>query len=455
MRVVNSFKGNYLIILLLVSLLSSNVSASVVSDNDGSAFITKSEFDSLKNNFQTEINQYNTSIDSKIDLAISQYLAGIKADKKLNLVNIYDSLGGNNIKFGFPDIAPTATPSTGIALFFENGDKFGVGILVGPGGSSARYGIMDPNHSFWNNYNDSHFKLGQFIKYVDYDGKKFLDRYVKGAIQAVWSGGWWTGNTSTSKDSTVRAPFGNGAQKLNVPISVVSYYNCDFYNGVYRDRKDIDLDLSLWTSAYDISTGGNKVFISTTNYENVDKFQETWPNMTATGPFYNGTTTSDGTIHDTGDCTLLDLNIYNWTIDTAQKYESLTPGFYNRKQYSNSLYGGVQFFKATKTGKVKIEALKFTRSSSGTVYFAIKSSSFDNQEALKGDVKFDKIEGCAVSSSSDNRYSATAGDTVKLEFDVVEGKTYYIKCQPSTTKNASNTLYCGMANGATIELTYE
>ena len=55
--------------------------AAVVSDNDGSAFITKAEFDSLKNNFQSQIDQYNTSIDSKIDGAIASYLAGISITK--------------------------------------------------------------------------------------------------------------------------------------------------------------------------------------------------------------------------------------------------------------------------------------------------------------------------------------------------------------------------------------
>ena len=54
--------------------------AAIVSDNDGSAFITKAEFDSLKNNFQSQIDQYNTSIDNKIDGAIAAYLAGIKVE---------------------------------------------------------------------------------------------------------------------------------------------------------------------------------------------------------------------------------------------------------------------------------------------------------------------------------------------------------------------------------------
>ena len=56
-----------LVALCLVLLLSIESFAAVVSDNDGSAFITKAEFDSLKNDFQSQIDQYNSSIDSKIE----------------------------------------------------------------------------------------------------------------------------------------------------------------------------------------------------------------------------------------------------------------------------------------------------------------------------------------------------------------------------------------------------
>ena len=67
--------------LFLVVLMSIESFAAVVSDNDGSAFITKAEFDSLKNNFQAQLDAYNTGIDSKIDSAIASYLAGIKTLK--------------------------------------------------------------------------------------------------------------------------------------------------------------------------------------------------------------------------------------------------------------------------------------------------------------------------------------------------------------------------------------
>ncbi len=75
--------------LFLVVLMSINTFAAVVGDNDGAAFITKAEFDSLKNNFQAQIDQYNTSIDSKIDGAIASYLSGISVVKKesINIIN--------------------------------------------------------------------------------------------------------------------------------------------------------------------------------------------------------------------------------------------------------------------------------------------------------------------------------------------------------------------------------
>ncbi len=65
------------IVLLLVLLFSIKSFAAVVGDNDGAAFITKAEFDSLKNDFQSQLDTYNSSIDNKIDGAIASYLAGV------------------------------------------------------------------------------------------------------------------------------------------------------------------------------------------------------------------------------------------------------------------------------------------------------------------------------------------------------------------------------------------
>ena len=75
-----------IVILLMLAVESF---AAVVSDNDGSAFVTKQEFESLKEDFTKQIDNYNISIDNKIDGAIASYLAGIKLSNKTSFEPFY------------------------------------------------------------------------------------------------------------------------------------------------------------------------------------------------------------------------------------------------------------------------------------------------------------------------------------------------------------------------------
>ena len=68
--------GKKALCLIFAFLLCINSFAAVVSDNDGTAFVTKAEFEALKQNFADQVTNYNDSIDSKIDGAIASYLAG-------------------------------------------------------------------------------------------------------------------------------------------------------------------------------------------------------------------------------------------------------------------------------------------------------------------------------------------------------------------------------------------
>ena len=70
-----------IIVLLLIFVFSIKVFAAAVSDNDGASFITKAEFDSLKNEFQKQLNDNNRNIDSKIENAVSSYIAGLNSEK--------------------------------------------------------------------------------------------------------------------------------------------------------------------------------------------------------------------------------------------------------------------------------------------------------------------------------------------------------------------------------------
>ena len=100
---MNEFKRVIICIVLILIFICDSIFAVTVSDNDGSAFITKAEFDSLKSNFQNQINQYNSSIDNKIDSAIASYLAGIKTETETDINCLIDSEGvyGNKMKMSW------------------------------------------------------------------------------------------------------------------------------------------------------------------------------------------------------------------------------------------------------------------------------------------------------------------------------------------------------------------
>ena len=80
-----------LLTFLCIALYTSTFAA-IVSDEDGPAFVTKSEFESLKSNLERQVERYNTAIDNKIDGAIARYLDGIVYDKNYKLTNMYDKL---------------------------------------------------------------------------------------------------------------------------------------------------------------------------------------------------------------------------------------------------------------------------------------------------------------------------------------------------------------------------
>ena len=99
--------------ILAITLFCINSFAAIVADNDGGAFVTKAEFDNLKIEFENQISRYNNSIDSKIDGAIANYLAGVRIpsprqeqfyDGEGQNVLIFDSSKVNDLKRGKVEI---------------------------------------------------------------------------------------------------------------------------------------------------------------------------------------------------------------------------------------------------------------------------------------------------------------------------------------------------------------
>ena len=198
--------------VLLILILPLNSFAAIVSDNDGSAFITKAEFDSLKNDFQAQINHYNSSIDSKIDGAIAAYLAGIRVSKETT-DTFYDGDGGvslvcntdeiDDLKWGKPYLHYTMA-----AIYFQSNNT--------AVGSQAHYqmemkrldttnasGVVTakadvrPYEIFYYEY-DKKEKINQMLYYAD-------DLKYKITINSLSeSNGGWGGTPEPSNNPAIR-----------------------------------------------------------------------------------------------------------------------------------------------------------------------------------------------------------------------------------------------------------
>ena len=140
-----------LVALSLVLLLSIESFAAVVGDNDGAAFITKAEFDSLKSTFQAQIDRYNKSIDNKIDGAISAYLEGVQvaktvqlkeefAGKKIMILNL-DKI--DKLKFGKMNFEIAASSNNWTYNWMNNPST---GINHSSGSCSLYMARVDDNH---------------------------------------------------------------------------------------------------------------------------------------------------------------------------------------------------------------------------------------------------------------------------------------------------------------------
>ena len=181
--------------LFLVVLMSIESFAAVVSDNDGAAFITKAEFDSMKNTFQQEIDRFNSQIDDKIDNAINEYLSGVKnvkvsyLESMLNKVNaladdFYLDAGGNKIKYGYRTMArryaaPTTQKPVGArtAIFISRGD-----IASANTSGYARFAIDNATRtglSLVNLPKDGNYKTGKFLMYDEIELNQIKYKYPR------------------------------------------------------------------------------------------------------------------------------------------------------------------------------------------------------------------------------------------------------------------------------------
>ena len=110
-----------ILIIIVLNLFIINIYAAIVSDNDGASFVTKAEFEALKSDFASQVNNYSSSIDKKIDGAIASYFAGIRLETKSQLESLLNKINdactdsyissGTEKKYGYRCMAKSYTCS--------------------------------------------------------------------------------------------------------------------------------------------------------------------------------------------------------------------------------------------------------------------------------------------------------------------------------------------------------
>ena len=320
--------------LFFAFLLSINSFAAVVSDNDGSAFITKAEFDSLKNSFQSQLNGYNSNIDAKIDNAIASYLAGIKVEtsetKDLPLNNWETVTMINGIikpEFAYPSVNLT-------------------GLLMGGFGSYDGKSLTDPEwvNEYWAYGNATYTQStsttssrptiknvkedGSDDSKMTWDGVKTKWREVINATAAFYSlDGLYAFELSGVTNMFYLYQFTdfNGAgykadlssnlsSFWNVGYGYYSSYNSYGYHEFVRADRGGDLVTSL---VFKVSTDEKK------NYEHICN----WSNSYKTWEVYNEnfTNTMRTSLYDNK----ISNDLFDLTTRTGQWYGEKFPSWYN------------------------------------------------------------------------------------------------------------------------------
>ena len=122
--IMNKFRiQKSLLAIMTIFCICSYSFGAIVSDNDGSAFVSKYEFETLKKDFADQLMRYNDSIDNKIDGAIASYLAGNSVDQKVALDSLINKInaacsdsyksGTTTVKYGYRCMAKSySIPTT-------------------------------------------------------------------------------------------------------------------------------------------------------------------------------------------------------------------------------------------------------------------------------------------------------------------------------------------------------
>ena len=433
----------------LLIIISYRIFASVVSDSDGSVFITKAEFDTLKKDFNEQINQYNESIDNKIDGAIAAYLAGIKLAQQYNLDNKYKLINptwmknkrfnkskkGNkyvkymSITFATMDRTNGSEVNSGRTMFLSEwtcsnwgtvvpltvndsdqeylykvnkktignlGQQYILDSLIEPtytvsvtGGAAGSRGAIGTETDRYILGETCQFTKGSDTKFGSYYKDYQIYAYVSGAQVATGTkesvAVSWSYSDKVSTDATLLYLAGG---KLNSD----TMYLLD-----QAKASELGEQIAIASSNMGLSRQARDVS-GWSIEKRTDGTQSTYP-LSLSAAVYR---------HN-----------YNTIASTNLMHEGITQVMSDKVYY---YYNGCPLFTtSSENGTVKFK-LKFTNTANAQTKWALKASEFSNEDNPQN---CDNIENC-----SETTFLTNSGSTIDVSFDVKKDTTYWIKAEP-------------------------
>ena len=422
-----------IIALALIMILSVDSFAAIVSDNDGSAFITKAEFDSLKNDFQSQINQYNTSIDNKIDGAIAAYLAGIQIAKQEELKSLINGLG-----IGFVSSDRLDFPSTkkgSYKRYFIN-----LGVCKSKQNTAntlcqLQYvtGAIDkPQWKTLNSSNQGVFYLGSVTDNGNYKVEQYIMSEPFASVTGVVTSGGIgpTGTTFIIPDSTFTNADSNAflcsADEWKPTVGV---------QHTVAVAKAFGVKDTYYTPVLNLVTGeqineNDEYFVKTLEINKPSTAD--YDDVVADACGYEVQASGIGwTIKGDRNTKLRVYNHQSTAMKKTNIIQNTISGLMNEDIF---YYNGCPLFTTNqRNGKVKLK-LNFLNDGYMQTVFVIQEERFNNTTISETGAVTD-VSNYAVGTP----VIADAGEEITMEFDVQKDTTYWIKARPLYTPSGSVT----------------
>ena len=460
--------------LFLLVLMSINSFAAIVGDNDGAAFVTKQEFEELKKGFAKQIDNYNSSIDGKIDGSIANYLAGINLAKKVKETDLLTPLSVNyyfdkNYKI----------PPTKIGDYGKYWGKIAVLLDRGNGGDSTmncnmeyNAGTIDHGDPQWvttgTSTNQSTFFM--FLKDDAYNGKIDLayillsqpfTMYAISGAHSAWNAasqvtgfknpanftgtkgtltewGSWTTSVSVDAWTGVSTVYGSAFASITVGSvdTTADETTWDKYSlpggTAFTDRqlhsielKDLNLIGNQRSTRYTMNTGITRS-----------------PHVS-----YRKNTSSGMVVKSGYDLTWLGYYLYDHKYVSTYYTRDINLVDVSAVTSSFTTYGdGLPIFRSSQKGKVKFilntGAMTGTKDSPG---FEISNTKFGNRN-----MNTDPFSTFPDTAEHKITEKGTAGSNNKyeIEFDVEDDTIYWIVAHPENNNKVYLTIEGEITNTA-------